>query len=100
MSTYNTINTHGVAQLTLYHMKGCPFCIKVTKHLDTLGLNVVYKDIRDNDTYLTELAEGSNKTQVPCLKIEFTDDNTVWLHESDEIVAYLSKYAQTQQQAS
>ena len=100
MNTHNTIDTHGVTQLTLYHMKGCPFCIKVTTHLDTLGLNVAYKDVRENDAYKAELVQGSNKTQVPCLKIDFTDDNTVWLHESDEIVAYLSKYAQTQQQAS
>ena len=39
----------------------------------------------------SELVNNGGKHKVPCLKIEKINAKTIWLYESDAIIAFLSK---------
>lgn len=74
--------------LSLYHYKTCPYCVKVRKAADRMNLDLELRNIRQNRTYRDELKRGGGQTQVPCLRIDHAD-GTDWMYESDDIVAFL-----------
>ena len=74
--------------LTLYVKTGCPFCAKVLRKVDELGLEVEKKNIAD-DAIAAELMERGGRRQVPYL---VDSDRNVEMYESDAIFVYLDEY--------
>ena len=72
------------ADLVLYKFDACPYCQKVMKAVDRLGVAVRYRDTREDASAREELVRVGGKAQVPCL---FIDGRP--MYESDDIVAYL-----------
>lgn len=73
--------------LTLYVKTGCPFCAKVLKAGEELGISFEQKNIAD-DAVAAELIERGGKRMVPYLVDE---EAGVEMYESDDIVTYLRK---------
>ena len=76
--------------LSLYHYDSCPYCAKTRRKIDSLGLNIELKNIKENHQNRIDLQSGGGKTQVPCLRIEDSNGDSQWLYESDDIIAFLS----------
>lgn len=70
--------------LTLYHFTSCPYCQKVFRCVQELGLNIPMKNIRESDAARQELIAIGGKQQVPCLVIDGKA-----MYESDDIVKWL-----------
>lgn len=75
-------------ELVLYKYDTCPYCVRVMRAVDRLGLEVAYRDTRRDAGAREELFEKTGRTQVPCL---FIDGEP--LFESADIVAWLEAYA-------
>ena len=75
--------------LTLYHFTSCPFCLRVRMALKRLGLDIRYRNIRQDPDARAELLAEGGRTMVPCLRIDSPDGKTVWMYESADIVRYL-----------
>ncbi len=74
---------------TLYVKTGCPFCAKVLRKGEELGLQFELKNIADEGVS-EELVARGGKRQVPYL----VDDETgTEMYESDDICAYLEAHA-------
>ena len=71
-------------KLVLFKFDSCPFCQNVFNVIDQLGLEVEYRDIRNNEEYLHELTEKTNRRTVPCL---FIDGEPKF--ESEDIIHWL-----------
>jgi len=82
----------GEEQLVLYHFPYCPFCVRVKRHMDRLGLDIEQRDIRQDRSFADELFEGGGRYTVPCLRITHPDGATTWLYESRDIADYLDHY--------
>ena len=76
---------------TLYQFEACPFCVKVRRFIRKNSLKIELKDAKNNKTYKSELVNNGGKHKVPCLKIEKINAKTIWLYESDAIIAFLAK---------
>ncbi len=72
--------------LILYTKTGCPFCQKVLKAGEELGITFDERNFADEKN-LAELMEKGGKRQVPFLVDE---DKGVSMYESDDIVKYLA----------
>lgn len=73
--------------LTLYIKDGCPYCAAVLHKIDELGINVSFKNIKD-EAVVEELIEKGGKRQVPFL----VDDSAgVSMYESADIIEYLDQ---------
>lgn len=83
--------------LSLYYYDGCPFCHMTLKALEQIKqdmkLDVELRHIRRQPQHRTELIKQGGKPQVPCLRIDATDDKTTWLYESRDIINYLHSSA-------
>ena len=75
--------------LALYQFNTCPFCIKVRQEMRRLSLPIDKRDAQHNTANRDELMQGSGATKVPCLKITEANGQTLWLQDSDAIVAHL-----------
>ncbi len=75
--------------ITLYMGDYCPYCHKVLKEMERLGLqkgkDYEMKDI-ENDENREELIRLGGKRQIP-----FLVDGDVKMYESDDIVRYLGE---------
>jgi len=78
--------------LTLYHLSYCPFCHKVRRAADALGIELELIEIRENPAARDYLLKERNSGTVPVLGIPTADGETL-LGESDDIVAYLHRNA-------
>lgn len=76
-------------KLALYQFDGCPFCRRVRRAIDSLGVDVELRDIRLNERYRDELIEARGRATVPVLRIIHTDGRERWMPESADIIAYL-----------
>ena len=76
---------------TLYQFEACPFCVKVRRFIRKNSLKIELKDAKSNMSNKSELVNNGGKHKVPCLKIEKINAKTIWLYESDAIIAFLSK---------
>jgi glutaredoxin len=75
--------------LELYELPGCPYCGKVKRKLDELGLSYTSHEVHRSHSQRTEVKRISGQTGVPVLV-----DNTNGVEgmpESDDIVAYLDR---------
>ena len=75
---------------SIYQFEACPFCVKVRRHVKALGLNMTYKDAKNDSIAREELLNKGGKIQVPCLKIVDGEKET-WMYESNDIIDYLNK---------
>ena len=75
--------------LALYHFDGCPFCTRVRRVIDALGLDVELRSIFDDPKHLRALREARGRTTVPVLRITSPDGEERWMPESADIVRYL-----------
>lgn len=74
--------------LTLYHFDACPYCRRVRRTLDALGVSIELRDIRLDARAREELQAARGRTTVPVLRIE-REGGPQWLPESRDIAAYL-----------
>jgi glutathione S-transferase len=74
--------------LELYVMEDCPYCQKVRRKMNELGLDFIYR------SYLKSKGEDNwgykigGKTMVPLL---VDQQKNVAMYESDDIIAYLEE---------
>ena len=54
-----------------------------------LGLDLPLRDIDESFAHREELVEATGRQSVPCLRIEREDGSVEWMHESEDIAAYL-----------
>ncbi len=80
-----------VKNMSLYHYFACPFCIKVRRTIRRLNLPMEYRDaqVRGGEHRNTLEKEGGT-IKVPCLRIDEVD-KTIWMYESNDIIAYLNQ---------
>lgn len=74
--------------LLLYGYSSCPYCRKVYRRLDALGLDVPRANTRKDREAANALRSLTGKNQVPCLVIDGQP-----LLESDDINVWLEAYA-------
>ena len=81
----------GRESLVLFKFDSCPFCQRVQRQLEPLGLaqDIELRDTRQDPKARAQLQEETGRTQVPCLFI-----NGKPLFESSDISAYLQAYSQ------
>ncbi len=83
--------------LTLYQFYPCPFCLKTRRAIKRLGLNIETQEARQEPAR-SELLSGGGQVKVPCLKIA-TQDEVIWMYESNDIIAYLEEQFNSNAQA-
>jgi glutaredoxin len=75
--------------LSLYHTPFCSYCERVCRTARRLGLDLELRDIHESSTRRKELVEATGCQSVPCLRVEREDGSVEWMHESEDIAAYL-----------
>ncbi|MFC7156087.1 glutathione S-transferase N-terminal domain-containing protein [Halomarina halobia] len=78
-----------MANIELYELEGCPYCAKVTRKLDELGLEYESHMVPRSHAERTEVEEVSGQTGVPVLVDE--EHGVEGMAESDDIVRYLEE---------
>jgi glutaredoxin len=76
-------------ELVLYKYDSCPYCRRVMRAIEGLGLEVPTADIMMDRANRTELQAKTGRTTVPCLFIDGTP-----LFESLDIIAWLEAYSE------
>jgi glutathione S-transferase len=83
------LRTAAMANLELYELEGCPYCAKVIKKLDELGLDYESHMVPRSHSERTEVEKVSGQTGVPVLVDK--DNGVEGMPESDDIVEYLEE---------
>ena len=78
-----------MSNLILYELEGCPYCAKVTRKLDELGLEYESRLVPRSHSERTEVKEVSGQTGGPVLVDK--EHGIEGMPESDDIVEYLEK---------
>jgi glutaredoxin len=78
-------------QLSLYQLRGCPYCMKVRWVIRRLQLNVELRDAGQDITHKLALMQQGGRFQAPCLRIENKDGAVRWMYESSDIIHYLER---------
>jgi glutaredoxin len=79
------------SRMSLYQTSFCPYCERVRSAARRLGLDLPLRDIDEDSTRREELVGATGRQTVPCLRIEREDGSVEWMHESEDIVAYLEE---------
>lgn len=74
---------------TLYHFDTCPYCLRVRRALDDLGIEVELKNVQTDPQAHATLVEATGRATVPVL---YLHQEQTWMPESGDIVRFL--YAQ------
>ena len=53
--------------------------------INGLGQDIELRNIQQQPENLTELAQGSGKTQIACLRMNKENDVSEWLYELDKL---------------
>lgn len=77
------------ANLSLYHYKACPFCVKVRRAMKRQSLTIPVHDAKRSEQSKNELLAGGGLLKVPCLRIDEGDKGVTWMYESNDIIQYL-----------
>lgn len=80
-------NSGQVLELELYKFDACPYCQRVFRVVERLGVPVRYRDVLSDDAAARKLLEVGGEDQVPCL---FVDGKP--LYESADIAAFLTQH--------
>ncbi|MFB6154834.1 MAG: glutathione S-transferase N-terminal domain-containing protein [Haloferacaceae archaeon] len=78
-----------MATIELYELQGCPFCIRVKRKLEDLGLDYESHYVPAPHGQRTEVRELSGQTGVPV--IVDPDHDVHGMYESADIVDYLEE---------
>jgi glutaredoxin len=78
----------------IYGYPQCPFCGRVTRALDSLGLEIEFRNTLESPEYLEELIDATGRTTVPVLRIESEEGEVRWMPESADIIGYLERLAE------
>jgi len=80
-----------VKSMSVYQYFACPFCIKTRRTIHRLNIPLEYRDaqVRGGEHRNTLEQEGG-RIKVPCLRIDEGDQST-WLYETNDIIAYLNQ---------
>jgi len=78
-----------MANLELYELQGCPYCAKVRRKLDELGLEYESHAVPRAHSEREAVKRLSGQTGVPVLVDN--DHGVEGMPESDDIVAYLEE---------
>ena len=78
---------------SIYGYPQCPYCARVLRAVDALGLEVEFRNIHEVPEHQRELVEATGRTTVPVLRIESKSGEARWIPESTDIVAYLEEAA-------
>jgi len=81
---------HTPDDLSLYYYDGCPWCMRVLRALDRLGVRVERRNILEDPQHGRDLAAARGRRTVPVLRIQ-SDGRDEWMPESADIVAYLER---------
>jgi len=76
-------------QLALYYYEACPFCRRVLRAIDVLGIDVDRRNILEDRAHMEALMEARGRTTVPVLRITSPTGEERWMPESADIVRYL-----------
>jgi glutaredoxin len=76
-------------RLALYHFDGCPFCMRVRRAIDLLGVDVELRNIYEDREHMDALLAARGRATVPVLRISSPDGEDRWMPESADIVRYL-----------
>ncbi|MEM7435813.1 MAG: glutathione S-transferase N-terminal domain-containing protein [Myxococcota bacterium] len=79
-----------VETLALYYSPTCPFCIRVLRVIEELGIDVELRNAWANDTYRNELVEARGRATVPVLRCTSATRDR-WMPESADIIRYLRR---------
>ena len=74
----------------LYEFNACPYCVKVRQEIRRLNLKIHRVDAKREPEQKKNLIETGGCYQVPCLSYP-TKTGTIWLYESDAIIAFLNE---------
>jgi glutaredoxin len=74
---------------SIYQFKACPFCVKVRRQVRKFGLEIEFKDAKNNKIFKEELVLNGGRHKVPCLRIDSSNGATTWLYESKAIISFL-----------
>ncbi len=75
--------------LVLYQYTTCPFCMKVRREMALLSLPIRRIDAQRPGPDRAALQSQGGQAKVPCLKVTDTSGQSLWMYESDKIIAYL-----------
>lgn len=74
--------------LALYQYPSCPFCVRVRRVIEELGIEVEMRDIIQNPQHRQDLVAARGRQTVPVLRITSAEGDR-WMPESAEIVRWL-----------
>ena len=77
-------------RLALYIRPSCPFCVRVLDYCEQAGIKIEHRNIAEG-VHLEALMTGGGKRQVPCLRIVDDEQQSHWMYESMDIIAYLKQ---------
>jgi glutathione S-transferase len=77
--------------LALYGYPQCPYCQRVLRAIESLGLEIELRNTLADPGYDDELRAARGRGTVPVLRIETEGGDVEWLPESEEIVRYLAE---------
>jgi Glutaredoxin and related proteins len=77
-------------RLALYIRPSCPFCVRVLDYCEQAGIKIENRNIAEG-VHLEALMTGGGKRQVPCLRIVDDEQQSHWMYESMDIIAYLKQ---------
>ncbi|MDQ2049354.1 glutathione S-transferase N-terminal domain-containing protein [Natronolimnohabitans sp. A-GB9] len=78
-----------MADITMYDLPGCPYCMKVRSKLDELDLEYDVIEVPRSHAERTDVEEVSGQTGVPVITDEA--NGVEGMAESDDIVEYLEE---------
>ncbi len=74
--------------LALYTHDSCPYCQRVYRAIEQLGVEVEKRDVMDDPSWREELFDVRQRGTVPVLRIAH-EGEVRWLPESSDIIAWL-----------
>ena len=78
------------ARMRLFVMPGCLYCHRVLKVMKHLQLPIPVM-LTSDESNAMELYNEGGSTQTPCLNYTNAKGQTIWLYESSDIIAYLTR---------
>ncbi len=78
-------------KLILYYFDSCPYCHVVINHLNKKGIMIEARDIKKNQVYNMELAQGGGRSVVPCLRVEVNENEYEWIYDSNQINTFINQ---------
>ena len=74
--------------LALYYTPTCPFCVRVLRVIDELGIDVELRNVWEDPQHRTDLVEARGRATVPVLRCTSAEKDR-WMPESADIIRYL-----------